>query len=176
MTDAGIYPPMNSARNAAQPKKIFAFGLAAGFSAAGFFRWMSSRIRGSSSAAPRSSSVALTTGRVVGLQDHHFLVAAERLFDVRHAAVQAGLHVALLFLQRVGPHIERQHQKVHDQAQHNDGQAGVADHAVGVDIDDLKQKLQRLKQQRIQYLNKCHGSFSSCVAAAAVSSRTFCSR
>ena len=113
---------------------------------------------------------------VVGLQDHHFLVAAERLFDVRHAAVQAGLHVALLFLQRVGPHIERQHQKVHDQAQHNDGQAGVADHAVGVDIDDLKQKLQRLKQQRIQYLKKCHGSFSSCVAAAAVSSRTFCSR
>ena len=110
---------------------------------------------------------------VVGLQDHHLLVAAERLFDVRHAAVQAGLHVALLFLQRVGPHVERQHQKVHDQAQHDDGQAGVADHTVGVDIDDLKQKLQRLQQQGIQYLKKCHGSFSSCVA---VSSFIFCSR
>ena len=65
------------------------------------------------------------------------------------------------------------HQKVHDQAQHDDGQAGVADHAVGVDIDDLKQKLQRLQQQGIQYLKKCHSSFSSCVA---VSSFIFRSR
>ena len=90
-----------------------------------------------------------------------------------HGVQELGLHVALLFLQRVGPHVERQHQKVHDQAQHDDGQAGVADHTVGVDIDDLKQKLQRLQQQGIQYLKKCHGSFSSCVA---VSSFIFCSR
>ena len=63
MTDAGIYPPMNSARNAAQPKKIFAFGLAAGLSAAGFFVRISPTIRGSISAVPRSNSAALTTGR-----------------------------------------------------------------------------------------------------------------
>ena len=70
MTDAGIYPPMNSARNAAQPKKIFAFGLVAGLPAAGFFVRISPTIRGSISAALHK-----TTGGIAAVCDRDAVIA-----------------------------------------------------------------------------------------------------
>ena len=87
---------------------------------------------------------------VVGLQHHHALVAAECLFDVRHALVQAQLRLALFLLHGVGAPVERQHEEVHRKAQRDDGKTGVADDPVGHDEHHFKQQLERLDEQCAQ--------------------------
>ena len=44
-------------------------------------------------------------------------------FDVRDALIQTQLRLLLLLLHGVGAAVERQHEEVHHQAQHDDGQA-----------------------------------------------------
>lgn len=76
--------------------------------------------------------------------------AAERLFDVRDALIQTQLRLLLLLLHGVGAAVERQHEEVHHQAQHDDGQARIADQTLGHHVDYLKEEPQRPDQQRPQ--------------------------
>ena len=63
---------------------------------------------------------------------------------------QTLLGVLFLLLQGVGALVKRQHEQVHEQAQHDDGRAGVRDYAVGQRVDDLKKKLKGLEKQGVQ--------------------------
>ena len=75
---------------------------------------------------------------VVGLQDHHFLVALEGLLDVANAVAEPALHGLFLLLHRVGALVEGKHQKIHQKAQNDDGSAGILNDSVGEKVNDFK--------------------------------------
>ena len=91
---------------------------------------------------------------VIGLQNHHPLVAGEGFLDMGHALPELCLRIPGFLLHGIRPPVQGQDQDVHDQAQDDDGKAGMADELVGNGKDDLKEQLQRPDEQGFQNRKK----------------------